>query len=360
MGAMFGLMEWSRRSRRLEFGAVHLLALATVLTTLISALGAANRQVALLKCLSLFLLFLYLSIGSRVVLPGREALVIRKVLVISQVAVIVCGLLYVAGLRYWYNSNSLGAITGMIAFPVVLWGWLIASDHAERRFAAFALMICAILLLLSRARAGMLAAGISGAVILYSLRRFRTVAVATCLLGVFFLAFFLATPESFQDYAQTVIFKPSETNSELSVLGSRRAPWQTAIKTIRENPWFGTGLGTPDKTVGGTFTTSSYREHGNSYLTVLEGLGLLGVLPFALLLVILLYRIWMTCLWMRRTRNPAHIAVPLVGVIVAGMVHAGFEDWLLSAGSYLCIVFWIITFWALDLTGKNALPVRNT
>jgi len=179
---------------------------------------------------------------------------------------------------------------------------------------------------------------------------------------VFFLAFFLATPDSFQDYARSVIYKPSETNPELSLLNSRLVPWQTTVNKIRENPWFGIGLGTPEETVEGTFATGSYREHGNSYLTILEGLGLVGVLPFALLLIVLVHRIWATCLWMRRMGNPAHCAVPLVGVIVGGLVHAGFEDWLLSAGSYLCVVFWIIAFWALDLSGRNAFseqPVRT-
>ena len=102
--------------------------------------------------------------------------------------------------------------------------------------------------------------------------------------------------------------------------------------------------------VEGIFTTGSYRETGNSYLTVLQGLGLLGVCPFILLVILLVHRIFRMCLWMRRTGNPAHCAIPLVGVMLAGLIHAGFEDWLLSVGSYLCLIFWVITFWALDLS----------
>lgn len=354
MAALFGLIVWSRSPYKLDFGAVHLLAAFTVLNTLFSALGAVNRQLALLKCLSIFLLFLYLSIGGRVTFQGREVSLVHSAMKFFQSLVLLCAVLYIVDLPYWYNPNSLGAIMGMFAWPFVLWGYLIARSAQERRYSGFVVFVCATLLLLSRARAGMLAAGLSTLVILFSLRRIRLIGLAALGLLVFFLAFFLVAPENFHDYAQTVIYKPNETDRELSVLSSRRTPWEKTIKTIQEHPWFGTGLGTPEKSVEGIFTTGGYREHGNSYLTVAEGLGLLGIAPFALLLIVLLHRLQMACLWMRRSTNPAHCAVPLVWVMLAGLVHATFEDWLLSPGSYLCIGFWVITFWALDLTKRSA------
>lgn len=354
MAALFGLIVWSRSPYKLDFGAVHLLAAFTVLSTLFSALGAVNRQLALLKCLSIFLLFLYLSIGGRVTFQGKEASTVHGVMKVCQWLVLLCAVLYLVDLPYWYNPNSLGGIMGMFAWPFVLWGYLIARSVQERRYAGFVVLVCATLLLLSRARAGMLAAGLSSMIILFSLRRIRLISLATLGLIVFFLAFFLIAPDNFHDYTQTVIYKPNETDRELSLLSSRRSPWEKTIKTIQEHPWFGTGLGTPEKSVEGIFTTGGYREHGNSYLTVAEGLGLLGVAPFALLLVVLLHRVQMACAWMRRNNNPAHCAIPLVWVMLAGLVHAMFEDWLLSAGSYFCVGFWIITFWALDLTNRKA------
>jgi len=363
MAALFGLVVWSRSAHKLDFGSVHLLAAFTVLSTLFSALGAMNRQLALLKCFSLFLLFLYLSIGGRVTFQGKEAATVHSVKKVCQALVIVCGFLYMVGLPYWYNPNSLGAIMGIFAWPFVLWAYLIAPTLKQRRYAAFVVFVCAALLLLSRARAGMLAAGVSTLVLLFFLRRIRLIGLAVLGLAVFFLAFYLTAPDDFHDYTQTVIYKPSETNHELSLLSSRRTPWEKTIKTIEDHPWFGTGLGTPEKSVEGIFTTGGYREHGNSYLTVAEGLGLLGIAPFALLLVVLLHRLQVACAWMRRSSNPAHCAVPLVWVMLAGLVHAMFEDWLLSPGSYLCVCFWVITFWALDLTKRNAFagaPTRAT
>jgi hypothetical protein len=53
--------------------------------------------------------------------------------------------------------------------------------------------------------------------------------------------------------------------------------------------------------------------------------------------------------WMRRTGSPSHYAVPFALVIVAGLIHAGFEDWLFAAGSYLCVFFWVSAFLLVDL-----------
>ena len=355
MAGVFGLIVWSRSPHKLDFGTVHLFAAFTVLTTLFSALGAAVREVALLKCLSLFLFFLYLAIGGRVTFQGRERLLVHRLLKIFQAAILLYAALYLANLPFWYNPNALGAVMGIFAWPVVLWGYLIATDLKEKRYATFVVVVCGVLVLLSRARAGMLAAAVSSLVLLFCLRQMRIAGLALLALVVFFTSFMLVDQESFRDYTQTVIYKPGESDREFSVLSSRRTPWQKAVQTIQEHPWFGTGLGTPDKEVEGSiFTTGGYREHGNSYLTIAEGLGLAGMMPFALLLLVLLHRVWMACQWMRRTGNPAHCAIPLVAVMVGGLTHAIFEDWLLSPGSYLCIGFWIITFWALDLTRSKA------
>lgn len=354
MAALFGLVVWSRSAHKLDFGAVHLLAAFTVVSTLFSALGAMNRQLALLKCLSIFLLFLYLSVGGRVTFQSREVSTVQAVTKVCRWLVILCAILYALDLPYWDNPNALGAVMGIFAWPFALWAYLTAPDLQQRRYTTLIVLVCGALLLLSRARAGMLAATVSTIVILFFLRKIRLIGLAVLSLVTLFLAFFLISPDGFHEYTETVIYKPSETNHELSVLSSRRTPWEKTIKTIQENPWFGTGLGTPEKSVEGIFTTGGYREHGNSYLTIAEGLGLLGITPFALLLLVLLHRLQMACSWMRRSNNPAHCAIPLVWVMLAGLVHAMFEDWLLSPGSYLCIAFWVITFWALDLTKRNA------
>ena len=43
------------------------------------------------------------------------------------------------------------------------------------------------------------------------------------------------------------------------------------------------------------------------------------------------------------------MCVPFALVVLAGLVHAGFEDWLFAVGSYLCVFFWVCAFLLTDL-----------
>jgi hypothetical protein len=36
-------------------------------------------------------------------------------------------------------------------------------------------------------------------------------------------------------------------------------------------------------------------------------------------------------------------------VMVAALIHAGFEDWLFASGSYLCVWFWSLAFILVDV-----------
>jgi hypothetical protein len=45
-------------------------------------------------------------------------------------------------------------------------------------------------------------------------------------------------------------------------------------------------------------------------------------------------------------------------VILAGLVHGSFEDWLFAVGSYLCVYFWVFAFILADLVpGTVAVPL---
>jgi O-antigen ligase len=147
------------------------------------------------------------------------------------------------------------------------------------------------------------------------------------------------------------------------VLGSRQGPWDATLASLRQHPWFGTGFGTSDlgneeakaqvasinafkgiRTRAGT-----NREHGNSYLALAEYVGILGLLPFSILFFLMMRMMVRMCLWMRRTANARHCAVPVSIVLLAGFVHAFFEDWLVAVGYYLCVFFWVMAFLLYDL-----------
>jgi len=147
-----------------------------------------------------------------------------------------------------------------------------------------------------------------------------------------------------------------EGQLDSGVLASRRSPWQNAVGTISSHFWFGTGFGTTDNGKDasehlGNFSSIAEitTEYGSSFLEIATWVGMLGVLPFFLLLLALVTAAFRTVLWMLRIGKAAHPTVPLAMVVVAGMVHAAFEDWMFAPGYYLCVFFWCMAFVLVDI-----------
>ena len=48
-------------------------------------------------------------------------------------------------------------------------------------------------------------------------------------------------------------------------------------------------------------------------------------------------------------------------VVLAGLVHASFEDWLFAVGYYLCVYFWFFAFLLADLIPEDVVvPLAPT
>jgi O-antigen ligase len=100
---------------------------------------------------------------------------------------------------------------------------------------------------------------------------------------------------------------------------------------------------------------------GNSYLAILEWVGILGVCPFAALILMIIVNIGKSLRPIRKSGTAFSPLVPIVGVLIAGLINAGFEDWLFAMGYYLCIVFWRLAFVLVDYVslperGRNLSP----
>jgi hypothetical protein len=89
--------------------------------------------------------------------------------------------------------------------------------------------------------------------------------------------------------------------------------------------------------------------------------GILGVCPFAALILMVIVNIGKSLRQIRKSGTTLSPLVPIVGVLIAGLVNAGFEDWLFAMGYYLCIVFWGLAFVLVDYVtlperGRNLSP----
>jgi len=359
MGALAGVLIMLKE-RQLRLGFFHLIALSCVMAGLVSAAASRYPDLAMLKALSLFLLFLYAASGARIAVEGREGRFLNGLLIGCEILVAGTAAFYAAGIEVMGNPNSLGALMGVVGIPVLLWGILTSKEAAKdtftrnRRVVLF--FLCLYLVYYSHARAGMLAAATSSALLCIGLREYKMLAKGCAVVLIMITAAVILQPQavsrSFSMFTSDVVYK----GHEQGVLISRVSPWNEAMDTIRSHPWFGTGFGTTDNAHDSTISIGNFAsnfavtaEYGSSYLAIVAWVGIVGTLPFLLLLLLLAAPIVRTFRWMRTTGSALHPAVPLVLVVVAGLVHAGLEDWLFAVGYYLCVFFWSMAFVLVDI-----------
>ena len=359
-GAFVGFVRALRMGLQ-RYSRFHMAALFCVASALVSAMVSVVPQFSLMKAFSLFLLFLYGASGGRLVLREPDRF-FRGLLLACEISVYVSAFSYMAlGLEIWGNANSLGAVEGVIAAPLLLWGALVAPTKNLRVRRTVACLGALYLVYFSVTRAAMLAAGLAMFVLLLGMRRNKLILEG--LVGVICVLAIsaIATPDRFDEirtsFVAGVIYKGHQTEG---LLGSRLPPWQETVRVIQQNPYFGSGFGTSisgDKPFGevGTFaSTSVKREHGSSYLAIAEWVGLLGIVPFALLIFLVMHAIVRVYLFLRRTGNASHYSVPLMMIMIAGLTHAGFEDWLFAVGYYLTVIFWVFAFLLMDVMPESA------
>jgi O-antigen ligase len=362
-GAVAGFIIWTKAPRR-PFGSLHLIAFFCVCAAFVSATVSSFAQMATLKALSLSLLFLYCSTGARLAVLRREEKFFAGLLLGSELLVYFTAICYFGGLSVWGNPNSLGAVMSIAVFPFLLWGWFTTDGPIVKFRRLTALLLCTYLVLFSMARAGMVSLAMVTVAFCFCLRQYRLLlkVMATVLAGIAITG--MLYPDTLDNqisgFEDALLYKG---HKDEGILGSRRTPWEQTINTIKLHPLFGTGYGTsptgedPGLDFGKVASSSeTAREHGSSYMTIIEWVGLLGVLPFIMLIGVTLSNLWKTCAWMRRTADARSYSVPLAMMVLAGMVHAGFEDWLFAVGYYLCVYFWFFAFILADLVPE---PVES-
>jgi O-antigen ligase len=371
VGALVGLVLYARDPRS-YFGTFHLVALFCVVATLASAAVSAYPNLALLKAMSLLLLFLFGSSGARLTIMGRKENFFSALLVAGEVLVYATAISYfLFQFKFFGNPNSLGAVMGVAAVPILLWGILVSERSITRWRRTFAFALALVLLFSSYARAGIVAAMLSSILICIALRRYSLLlqGLGVALLLATLVATFAPLHQQPSDsLTSTFIYKG---RTEDGVLASRKPIWDETVAAIQENPWLGSGFGTSPSSSEVVRPTGSFesdrdatREHGNSYLAITEWVGFAGDIPFLALIILIILNVAFALRQMGRTGNAFSPAVPLAGILIAGLVHAAFEDWLFAVGYYLCVFFWSIAFIMVDIvrvpsTGSTAQPTPH-
>jgi O-antigen ligase len=369
IGALAGLAIYMRDPRH-HFQLIHLFALFSVLSAVVSASVSAYPQEALLKSLSLFLLFLYSATGARLAVPSIEPeKFFRKLLLVCE------GITYLAAIGYFLlrwsifgNPNSLGAVMGVLIVPVMLWGFLCAQSVAVKGRLGFSLALAIALLMSTYSRAGIAGGAVACLLICFAMRQYRLIVagIAASVAIAALTAFLVPQPVGMiEDTHPTSIGElflyKGKPGADL--MASRRAPWDQTVAVIKQHPWFGSGFGTSVTGRSATYfeltrnrfvDSRMIREHGNSYLAIAEWSGLLGVIPFYLLVGTVTLQAKKAIVQLRRTGDIFAPAVPAAAILIAGLIDAGFEDWLFAAGYYLAVFFWAMSFILADLVHSSS------
>jgi O-antigen ligase len=353
------------KDRVRSMGMIHLVAFFCVLAALLSATAPQYPSQALLKALSLLLLFIYGSFGARLAVSGRtEQFASGLLWGCEALAYLLTILYFIFREDFLGNPNSLGLVTGVVLMPVLLWGILVSDQVPVRRRRSVAFLLAMLLLLSSYSRASIAAAVISSVLLCVLVRRYKLLVkgcFAAALAAALVVALAPPLAETPSSVSAAFLYKGHEG---AGLLDSRTSVWERTISTIRDHPLLGTGFGTVGTSfdngeVSGKFASSNNitREHGNSYLAIVEGVGLLGVVPFLILVLMVAKNAIKALVWTRTTGDPRVLAFPIAVIVVAGLVHAGFEDWLFAVGNYLCVFFWSLALVLTDLIpAKQAHP----
>ena len=356
-GAGAGIVVWVSLPHR-RFKTVHLVAAGCILTAAVSASVSQYVQMAGLKALSLALLLVYCATGARLAALGREERFFSALVLGAELVTYFSAISYLAfGNPFWGNPNSLGAAMSIGAFPLLLWGWISSDGDVTKLRRLAALLVCTYLVRFSLSRAGMITVSVVTVTFCLCLHRYKLlVKIVAAVLFVIAVGGVMAPEkldQQLEDFKDAFLYKG---HKQQGMLGSRMGPWQESINSIKEHPWFGTGYGTSPTGVDpglyfGRFNSSAEtsREHGSSYITIAEWVGLVGVSPFIALMGLTLLNVWRVCRLMRWTSEVRYYSIPLGMVVLAGFVHASFEDWMFAVGSYLSFFFWACAFILVDL-----------
>jgi O-antigen ligase len=355
-------------ARAHAFRTIHLIALFCVLSAFVSASTSAYPSEALLKAVSLLMLLVYVVAGVRMAVPVLSPeRFFQKLLLACEMLTWISAVCYLV-LRFaiFGNPNSLGAIMAVGVTPMLLWGSLAAETPQRKLRLNIELLLAWVLLLSSYSRASIAGAVIASCLICVSLRQNRLLLKGVAAGIVIAICVAIILPPELDDlnvnsgsFASAFLYKGKE---DQGFLGSRIGPWRETWKVIRDKPWFGSGFGT--SAITADMTKMDYaphhidawviREHGNSYLAILEWTGLLGVVPFYFLAALSAANAGRVFLWVRRSSDAFSPALPAAAIIVAGLVDAMFEDWLFAVGYYVCVFFWSISFILADILPEQA------
>jgi O-antigen ligase len=212
------------------------------------------------------------------------------------------------------NPNLLGVLNALL-FPAVLSAALGSSSFRQRVFYGGTASVLVLSSFLAASRSGIIAMSLAYLYLVrpkhWSRQHTRRVIAAV-------LPFIIAVGVSVA----------TTSTHRFSTEDSRTQLWRAFPTLFEEEPLFGHGFATTELALAPFTLEQSEVNFHNSYLNLLNDLGLLGGVAY----LAILWRVWR----LRNLTDPG-----LVAVVIGGLFSALFESWMLAIGSGAAVLFWL-------------------
>lgn len=273
-----------------------------------------------------------------------RTLITRNILALLSLLTVGSFFCYFLGINYMrtranelHDLSSAGIFGGLYSHSMllgpcsVLVAIVFLNSFMEERKKLYILLffVSAAAVVLSASRASTLALGTP---IVYFLFFMKNGSGRRKLIGLLLIVFIIGAP-----LAEKIgggLMEKQQRNVEMGgTLSSREGKWDARIKEFQEHPITGIGFCAVDTRNTNDYNSYGGVEPGSTHLSVLSMTGILGLIPYIMVL-------WAAYKAVRRDENAkARVRMCL---FLAMIIHAAFEGYGLYAGGFLFLMFWLV------------------
>ena len=258
-------------------------------------------------------------------------------------------------------QNMLGGFSGifihsMVLGPMASISAIYTFDKALRKGKLVywgAWVLCVGAVFMAASRAALFALLIASAVVLFSLRKQGRIGGKIVIIAVVVA---LLLPSA--GFITSRVMEKQRQREEMGqgVFDSRNEKFTYRLQEFEEHPFQGVGFAAIDPDLGDNYNPSSgVIEPGSSWLFVLSMAGILGFIPFLLIII----RAWKSMNNVAKDTLKKETDYFLIrGVFVFFLIHIMFEGYLFSAGNPMCMLVWLVISCAYEL-GQRIKPFEK-
>ncbi len=234
-------------------------------------------------------------------------------------------------------TNATGQFLSIGGLPLIVYRLNLAKTHQQRLFFTATLGLGCLEVLASGSRAAAFAMVFTMGLALLRWKTPGSGRASRARLACLLLLVLVAVGQT--DRVRTFFYKYPDASN---LFESRRSYWDATNQSFRSNQWMGTGFGVQAQQAESSLsfsTTGAFREQGSFFLGIREEIGYLGAMPILVVLLLLTARNGFVLL---RSRDPSQLM--MARTVIAGMVYAVSENYILYLGNAASILFFYALF----------------